>query len=1109
VQGLGRDHNKATVLVITGFVYGTKLDFIIDSGAERSVLPVSAAPQSVIYPSSIKLTGVNGSAIQTYGHCRTEIGIKSLRRQFPIDFIITNTKAILGADFLTLFNLDLNMKRRELSDPLTGIIAKLNPGEFTETTNRIVSSPSNVDFISENYPLVLTAPDYSTAPVNVIKHAISTTGPPLYSKARPLSPVKYQEAKIEFDKLLKLNIVRPSNSPWASPLHMVKKSNGTWRPCGDYRRLNSVTVPDRYSVPNMQTIHHKLRGSCYFTTLDLVKAYHFIPVEEDDISKTAICTPFGNFEYLRMPFGLRNAASTFQRYIDSVFNDFPYVITYIDDILIFSSTEEEHTSHLHAVLEKLSSVGLKINPEKSTLSKPAVSFLGYEINSKGIKPLPERVDALKRLPVPGDKKILQRYIGMFNFYQRCIPQFSEIVMPLRNLMKQSDFNWDSKHDAAFDKLKEAVSLATELSFPDANATFSITADASGHAIGACLHQIVNGVSSPLSFFSRKLSDAEVRYSTFDKELLAVFSALKKWKYMVQDSNLTIFTDHKPLVGAVKSGTERASDRQQRQLSFICEYATDIIHVAGKDNVVADTLSRNPSASIGTVSSFTPAVPKFDLISIAKEQRTCDLDNKYKSFNLVEGVDIKCETSSTNPRPYVPESKRKDVFNFYHSLSHPGRKATTRLIGSRFYWPTMKTDVQLWVAQCCSCQQSKVNRHIKRPISELPCPSQRFTVVHLDLVGPLEIPDSYGNNPKYLLTMIDSYTRWSEVLPLNDISAESVCSAFLFQWVSRFGPPLTLVSDRGSQFNSELMSNLNSCLGINHIRTVSYNPKANGLIERFHRSLKNALRCRGGNWLKQLPFVLLGLRMHPDESGSCPFARVTGEQPLMPRILVDNSDVNQLSQQLQRINFPYTPPRQRATNSYMPDQMKSCDYCWVRVDRVKKSLEAPYQGPYRVLERRPEFFSLQVRGKPVNVSPLRWHDQRQQRTERLRDLWRMQWTERLEEQRWIQRTERLREQSRMQRSERLREQSRIQRSERLSDLWRMQQTERLSDLWRMQQTERSWDLWWTERVDRPQGTQHTEHRKKTKIRQEAAEESDLDKTICLSIIDVPLRKGGHL
>ena len=969
---------KANVLSLKTRVLSSPISFLVDSGAEKSLIPLSAVPISLLSPTDVHLRGVGGQPITTYGQCTLTLAIPALRRAIPVNFIVTKSIPILGADFLTATSLELHMSSRELRDPLTGLTARLD--SFQSDTRQEVHVVNTSPSLIREFPSVTAPVNYTAAPPCSVQHVINTTGDPVSSKPRVLSPAKYEAVKAEFDKLLQLGVIQPSSSPWSSPLHAVKKADGTWRPCGDYRALNSKTKPDRYAIPNIQAFHHRLRGASIFTKLDLVKAYHFIPIAPEDVPKTAICTPWGSFEYLRMPFGLRNATSTFQRFIDSLFRDLPFVLAYVDDILVYSENSEQHEDHVRQVFRRLSDNGLRINPTKCEFSQPSVDFLGYSVQAQGIRPMSSRVLALRQLPPPSDNKGLRRILGMFGFYQRCIPNFASIVKPLRDLANSEEFQWLPHHDQCLTELKDSLASSVELDFPNPEATLTITSDASAHAIGACLHQVVNGISTPLCFFSRKLSAAEEKYSTFDRELLAIFASIKKWKDFLHGHTVTVFTDHRPIVGAFNSAKPRFSDRQQRQLSAITEYVSDILYVAGKDNVVADALSRPPSPTESAcVMANLPdedhidSVPPIDLPAIAASQASSDMDfSPYRSFGLDNSTTLFCEVSQPNPRPVIPTNMRNAIFKSMHDLSHPGCKATFRLLNTRFFWPNMKADVYNWCAECQPCQQSKIGRHVSKPISELPHPTQRFSTVHIDIVGPLPIPEIDSmQRPRYLLTMIDAYSRWIEACPLTDITAETVAKSFLSTWISRFGPPLTLITDRGTQFRSELMSNMTQLLGIHHIRTCAYNPRANGRIERVHRSLKTALKARGKCWFDQLPLVLFGLRIFPDDKNTSPFSIMTGEQPLVPPILTDDSEITDLSTKMHKLFFPYSLPQRKkakaTTTVSIPQSLSDCTHVWLRLDRVRAPLEAPYQGPYEVLRRNSDTFTLLIRDKPQVVS----------------------------------------------------------------------------------------------------------------------------------------------
>ena len=286
-------------------------------------------------------------------------------------------------------------------------------------------------------------------------------------------------AKEYFDQLLRLGIVRRSKSAFASPLHMAPKKDGTWRPCGDYRKLNEQTVPDRFPLPHIQDVVRDMDDCHIFSKIDPVKAYHQIPKAEEDIMKTAFITPFGFFEYIRTPFGFRNAGQTFQRFMDEVVRSLEGVFVYVDDILVASKNEKNHEHHLSALFTRLELSGLVISPEKSTFGVKQVDFLGYQLSATGLSPMPSCVEAIRQFAIPTNKKSLQRFLGMVNYYHRFIPKCGGIMSPLYDqLKKDTNFVWNTSHSAIFESLKVALSLAAILHHPSPGARLAISVDAS-------------------------------------------------------------------------------------------------------------------------------------------------------------------------------------------------------------------------------------------------------------------------------------------------------------------------------------------------------------------------------------------------------------------------------------------------------------------------------------------------------------------------------------------------------------------------------------------------------------------------------------------------------
>ena len=681
---------------------------------------------------------------------------------------------------------------------------------------------------------------------------------PKFSKPRSV-PFHYKPMVEEaLNKMVDEKVIEPINhSQWAAPIVTVlKPDKESVRICGDFKQLNECVSCDQYPLPKVDELLADIGKGKIFSTIDLKNAYLQIPVGEESQKFLLINTHKGLFKFTRLPFGLSSSPAIFQRFIANLLKDVEGVGAFLDDIIIGGEDEQQHDERLSKVLQILKEHNVQINKKKCAIKVTSLEYLGYLISGEGISPSPTKVKAIQDAPSPSSVAELQSFIGMLTFYCKFIKNFSSKMAPLYDLLKKNNvFKWTECEQKVFDDVKYELLHAPILANYDGQSPLIIEVDASPVGVGCVLLQRMNGKEFPVYFASKRLTSAEQNYAQIDREGLGLVFGVNRFRYFLLGRKFEARTDHKPLLGLFSRGCRipsNANARIQRWALLLSQYDFDLVYKAGKENVVADALSRLPVAD--NLKSIVPfeyvklvEVLDFDDVSFQsikncsrKDEVLCalmsnirygwhDNDSRLSEYGAVKSdLSLYDDVVLYRNRILIPSALRYKILEHLHS-GHNGINAMKAEARTWVWWPGIDQDIGEITKNCHICF-TNFQPH-QAPVLSWPSPGKSWSRIHIDYAGPVE--------GKYFLVIIDAYSKFLDVHVTGSMTS-SVTIELLRKNFCNYGIPDIVVSENAPYFVSEEIESFYKKNGINHITPAPYKPSSNGLAERAVRTLKEGL-----------------------------------------------------------------------------------------------------------------------------------------------------------------------------------------------------------------------------------------------------------------------------
>lgn len=813
----------------------THVSFQLDTGARCNVLPLKfydtiAKPKSIDCTKTTTLKAFGGTELPTIGEATLPCqgGSSSDVNWMNFHIVDAPVKAILG-----------------LNDCLKlGLISVSNQVHMIRTDDPTLE----VNKIYTDYADLF---DDSLGKLPVVySMKVDPSVTPVVRPPRRIPAAMQDKVCVELDRMTKIGVITPVSEPtdWVSSMVAThKKQSDEIRLCIDPRDLNHAIKRPHHPTRTVEEVAVKMKGATVFSVLDAKASFWQIPLDHESSLLTTFSTPSGRYRFLRMPYGISSASDVFQRTMEQLFGDLPCEII-VDDILIGGRNKKEHDRNLRLVLDRAREIGLRLNIKKCRFGVREVSYVGHVFTSNGLQPDPAKVSAITNMPPPEDVPAIQRFLGMVTYLAKFVPNLSEVAAPLRELTHNNvHWCWMDHHNKAFNNIKDKIANAPTLKYFDVHKPITVTCDASKFGLGAaCLQD-----GTPVAYASRTMSDTEQRYAQIEKELLAVLFACTRFHDYIYGQNITVETDHQPLVTIIKKPLHSAPARLQRMLLQLQKYHITLIYKKGKELFIADTLSRAPNKTTQSAESYDLEVMTVLSISdnrMAQLRAATDSDTVLQKLiaTIHRGWPHRAYNAPPETRPYfpfrdeltteqgivlkgqkavIPKSLQTEYARILHE-GHPGTEATKRRARDLVYWPTMSKDIEQLISSCTICNTTKPHQ-TKEPLKSYRTPSLPWEIIGVDLF--------HWNGLDYL-ALGDSYSGWFDFASLADLTASAVITVLKRQF-SIHGIPRVVISDNAKQFDCHAFSQFAQAWDFQHITSSPLYPQSNGLAENSVKRAK--------------------------------------------------------------------------------------------------------------------------------------------------------------------------------------------------------------------------------------------------------------------------------